>query len=235
MVAFVSGAAVAAVVVLVIVFLRGGDDDGDRQAVGTATSETTPGATPAAGTTPTTTGIAGAGTPMPGLTATATPASFQDPDEALAAFVRDELESQYIGECPQELAPGEPPATGTCSRELYRSEELVTLLLGSPFSEFFGEAVVTRNEDGSWSLNLVPAPPLGQFEISVGSEAVVYGAGDCLNFREAPSASAEVRSCQIDGTKGRVVDGPVDADDHTWWNLEGLGWASSQYLAPVAE
>lgn len=201
----------------------------DQLAAATQTaSAATPGESPAARATR-------GETPSPGSVSTGTPAGLDDPDEALAAFVRDELASEHIGECPSDLAPGEEPPTGICSFELYRSEELVTFLLGVPFSEGIGEAVLTRNEDGTWSAEFVQAPPLGESDISVGSEAVVFGAGDCLNFRQAPSISAEIAWCRMDGTRGAVAEGPVDADGITWWRLEDLGWASGEYLVPVSQ
>ncbi len=228
--AFVAGAAVAGLV-LFFVLTGDGDDDGEQQVTATTTAEGTPAITP---TVAEGTSVTGTATVTPGPLATATPVRFQDPDEALAAFIRDEFDSEHIGQCPQELAPGGPPE-GICSAELYRSEELVTFRLGVPFSEFFGEAVLTLDEEGFWSVEVVQAPPLGESDISVGSEAVVFGAGSCLNFREEPGASAEVVFCLIDGTTGAVVEGPVEADDSTWWRLEGLGWASAEFLAPVTE
>ena len=221
-ISFAGGAAIAGMVVLVIVFALGGDGDDDG---GGPQVVATPTAGPLADADPT------AGTPGAGA-ATATPGGAQDPDEALEAFVEDVLESEYLGDCPEELPEGEAPPTGICSLELYRSEELVTFLLGAPFSEGIGEAVITANEDGSWSVNFVQSGPLGE-TVAVGSQAVVFGAGSCLNFREAPGLSAEVRSCQNDGRRGQVVEGPEDADGHTWWRLDGLGWASEQYLRPV--
>lgn len=229
--AFVAGAVVAGGI-LFFVLTRDGDGDGeDRAATATATG-TTPAGTPGESATPPPTGAA---TPSPRPAVTQTPAGSQDPDEALAAFIRDELASEHIGACPGELAPGEELPTGICSAELYRSEDLVTFALGVPFSEGIGEAVLTRNEDGTWSVEFVPAPPLGEFDISIGSEALVFGAGDCLNFREAPSLSASTLWCRIDGTRGVVLEGPIDADGITWWRLEDLGWGSAEYLVPVAE
>ncbi len=222
--AFIAGGIVVALVLFFV--LRGdGDDGGEPQVVATATPEATPEAT-------TTTERM---TVTPGVTGTATPQRFQDPDEALDAFVIAELDSEHIGECPERLVGGEEPPRGICSIEMYRSAELVTFSLGLPFSEFFGEAVLTLDEDGFWSVDFVRAPPLEESQVSVGSEAVVLGAGSCLNFREEPSAGAGVVFCVIDGTKGVVVEGPVEADDITWWRLEGLGWASEQFLAPVTE
>ena len=224
LVAFVAGGIVVGLVLFFV--LRGdGDDGGEPQVVATATSEVTPEAT-------TTTEQM---TVTPAVTGTATPPRFQDPDEALNAFVLAELDSEHIGECPERLVGGEEPPRGICSIEMYRSAELVTFSLGLPFSEFFGEAVLTLDEDGFWSVDFVRVPPLGESQVSVGSEAVVLGAGDCLNFREEPNIDAGVNFCVIDGTKGVVVEGPVDADGITWWRVEELGWASEQFLAPLAE
>ncbi len=219
--AFVGGIAIATLVVVLVILLRGdGDEDaGDQVAVATSTAGPTA-ASPAVGAPP------AGGTPAPEETG--------GPDEALEAFIADEYASDHIGECPQELAEGEPAPDGICSIELHRGEELVTFLLGPPFSEIFGEAVLTRREDGSWTVNFVGSGPLGE-TVSVGSEAVVFGAGSCLNFRDAPDVLAEVQICSIDGTTGQVAEGPQDADGHTWWRLEGLGWASGEFLRPVVE
>ncbi len=228
--AFVAGAVVVGVVLFFV--LRGdGDDDGTRPEAAAATQTASAGVS---GETPAARPTRGA-TPSQSPISTGTPAGFDDPDEALAAFVRDELDSEHIGECPSDLAPGEEPPTGICSFELYRSEELVTFLLGVPLSEGIGEAVITRHEDGSWSVEFIQAPPLGESDIAVGSQAVVFGAGDCLNFRQAPSLSAEIAWCRMDGTRGAVAEGPVDADGVTWWRLVDLGWASGEYLVPVSE
>jgi hypothetical protein len=227
--AFVAGAVIVGGI-LFFVLTRDGDDDGQDQTVADGATGTAPAGTPGEGATALPTG---ATTPLPGQAATPMSTGLQDPDEALAAFIRDELASEHIGGCPAELAPGQDPPSGICSAELYRSDQLVTFSLGVPFSEGIGEAVLTRNEDGTWTIHFVQAPPLGGPGVSVGSQAVVFGAGDCLNFRVAPSLSADIGSCQIDGTGGQVVEGPVEAEGHTWWRVEGLGWASGQYLVPV--
>ncbi len=219
------GTTVVAVVVIVLVFARGDSDGGDEQVVATATAGESPPLTPAGSATATPTTESGP---------TATVAGSQDPDEALLALVRDRLGSELLSDCPLELPPGEEPPQGICALELYRSEELVTFMLGHPFSEAIGEAVITRNEDGSWSVQFIQAPPLGE-PVRVGIEAMVFGAGDCLNFRSEPSLAAEPLWCLLDGTKGQVVEGPQQADDHTWWRLQDLGWASEMYLAPVPD
>jgi hypothetical protein len=222
-IAFVAGALIAAGIVIALVLLVfAGDDDGDGggQAVTTVT--------PPSGTV--TQLPDGDTTPPPPAETQVTGATTAD--DALARFVQGQFDSTLIGPCPQEIPPEGPPE-GVCVQELHRTASLVTVLVGAPFSEFFGEVVLTANEDGTWSASFIPAPPLGEVEISVGSEVVVYAAGSCLNFRAEPSINAEVNSCQIDGTRGTVVDGPVEADGHTWWNVEGYGWASAEFLAPA--
>ena len=217
-IAFLGGIAVAILVVLIIILARG--DDGDEPGAATATPEITPTATPTDSTP----------APPSGTLATPLPTGLTDPDEALEAFINEVLEADYIGSCALAI-PGGPQ--GFCSDELYRVQELVTFLLGDrrgEFSKFEGEAIVTRGTEGTWSVTFIQ--PEGETEVSAGSEAMVYGVGNCLNFRVEPSLSSEVRNCQFDGASARVVEGPVTADGHTWWRLAGLGWASDLYLRP---
>ena len=220
--AFVGGALIAGIVVLVVVLVRDGGSGESGESSPTAT-ETPPAATAT---------DAVDGTPTAASIPTALPTGFSDPDEALAAYVNDQLQSIYIGECPRSRPAGFEPGENYCSTELYRSDVLVTFNVGRLATEALGEAVVVPNEDGSWSLTFLNFPPLDA-QITTGAAAMVFQAGDCLRFRAAPTTSASVTSCQIDGTSGRVIDGPVDADGETWWRLEVLGWASSSYLAPV--
>ena len=219
-VAFAGGALIAGIVALVVVLVRdGGDGDGGE----TSATATPPAATATAGPVATPTAP-----PIP----TAAPTGFSDPDEALAAFVNNQLQSIYIGECPLSLSPGQATPEGHCSIELYRSAELVTFNVGRYATEALGEAVVLPDAEGSWSLTFLDFPPLDA-QITAGADAMVFQAGDCLRFRDAPSTSANVTSCKIDGTGGRVIDGPVEADGVTWWRLDSLGWASDSYLAPA--
>ncbi len=69
--------------------------------------------------------------------------------------------------------------------------------------------------------------------LEVGGRATVNaGRGDCLNVRIAPSMSAQGTGCIADGLTVRLVMGPFEADGVTWWQLEGGGWVSGQYLTP---
>lgn len=212
-------AAVAGLVVLIVLLVRsGGGGDG--------------GSAPSATQTPGGTAAAAAASPTGAPNATPTARRFADPDGALNAFVREQFNAEYIGDCPRTSLPSATPAGGVCSTELYRSVELVTFFLGMPFSEAFGEAVLTLGTEGFWFVDFVRAPAPEQ-QIEDGGEAVVYGAGSCLNFRGETQLAATVATCQLDGTAARVVDGPVVAEGITWWQLEGYGWASEEFLASV--
>jgi hypothetical protein len=213
------GAVIAAIAVVIVLSMDGDDGNGGSVVVGTTTPARAPSGTP---------GTATATRPpgTPGAAPSATPGNPRDPDDALAAFVQRELGEAYIGPCPQEI--GDELPQGICSVELYRSTDLVTFSLGHPFSEGIGEAVLTPDEQGNWQVHFVE---ISGAELRVGGQAVVLGAGDCLNFRDAPGTSSQVLSCQLDGTQAPVIGGPEQADGVTWWQLEGLGWASEQYLA----
>lgn len=215
--AFLAGIAVAAAVAIVI-FVSGGGDGGGSAA---ATSTPGPGETPAVET----------ATPVSGTPSAATPTapSATTADDALAALISGPLGSTYVGPCPQ--SAGATIAQGLCSVELYRSAELVTFLIGQPLSEGVGEAVITPvAEGGPWVAEFIAAPEAGGPAIAIGADAMVYGAGDCLNFRAAPALNAQPIICSLDGTRARVTGGPVEADGQTWWELAGLGWGSAQYL-----
>lgn len=216
--------AVAAAIIAIVLFVSRGDDNGGGNTVA-ATS------TPAAET-------ATPGTPAGGTPTAEVPDTLgvvTDPDDALITFVREQLQSTYVGDCPQALSPGEEVPQGICSQELYRSGELVTFLLGQPLSEGIGELVFTNNGDGTWTGDFVRAPPLAESAVVLDQNAVVMNAGDCLRFRSAPGTASEVLTCQIDGTRARVIEGPVDVGGQLWWRLEGLGWATGAYLVRAAE
>jgi hypothetical protein len=65
-----------------------------------------------------------------------------------------------------------------------------------------------------------------------GKARVAAGTGSCLNIRNAPSIAAPAGFCLPDGTSVRLVQGPFAADGQPWWQLEGGGWASGEYLTP---
>lgn len=68
-------------------------------------------------------------------------------------------------------------------------------------------------------------------QIQTGTAVVVdAGANDCLNLRDAASMAATIQTCIPSGARLTVTDGPREAEGHTWWQLEGRGWAVADYL-----
>jgi uncharacterized protein YraI len=59
--------------------------------------------------------------------------------------------------------------------------------------------------------------------------AVVQRTGSCLNVREKPSADAPVVDCLADGTEVPLMPRGGRADQG-WRQIEGKGWAASEYL-----
>ena len=212
LIAFLAGGAIAAAVVLLVLLARGDDNnDGDASARATSTAESTPGGTPS-------------GTEQPGTPGPTAPPAATNPDDALRAYIRDSLDAEYAGQC-----SGNQPVGQICSTDLYRGADLVTLDLGLTSSEFSIEAVITHNPDGTWTATAFPHPD-PNVPLSIGANAIVYHSETCLNFRDAPTTGSAPTTCQLDGTRARVAEGPVTADGITWWLLEGLGWASAEYL-----
>ena len=70
--------------------------------------------------------------------------------------------------------------------------------------------------------------------LSVGSLVRVSGTGDCLKLHASAGLTADGIGCLADGTLSAIHDGPKSADGHTWWQLDGGGWAVGDYLQLVA-
>jgi hypothetical protein len=61
---------------------------------------------------------------------------------------------------------------------------------------------------------------------------------DAVNFRQEASTSAQIIRTLGAGEVLQVVEGPVSADERTWWKLKdpnGVeGWAAQDFLQPTA-
>lgn len=57
--------------------------------------------------------------------------------------------------------------------------------------------------------------------------------GDCLNIRSGPGRSAPIVICLPDGSTVKIVGGPISADGINWWVVDGLGWATGEFLSPT--
>ena len=80
-----------------------------------------------------------------------------------------------------------------------------------------------------------PAPTGPAATLQTSALATVNaGRGDCLNIRAAPGRSAAILGCLPDGAVVRLAGGPQSADGSAWWQLEGLGWASGEFLSAGA-
>jgi hypothetical protein len=84
-----------------------------------------------------------------------------------------------------------------------------------------------------------PAPPTLRPE---GFAAIVNTNGAPLNARVEPALGSPVQAKIPEGSRVRILEGPVDADGYTWWRIEaeaGAGWSAQgepggvQWLEPV--
>jgi hypothetical protein len=83
-------------------------------------------------------------------------------EQALAAFVRDRFGTRYVGACPQEFPPDGNIPRGMCSARFSGTASRAVYGVGSPFSEWDGEATLARNPSGSWRVaSFEEYPPLG--------------------------------------------------------------------------
>jgi hypothetical protein len=76
----------------------------------------------------------------------------EDPEQAVAAFVLEELDSPYVGTCPEGLGPQGSVPEGICSVRFETGENRVVYRVGPPFSEWLGELELERDETGLWSV-----------------------------------------------------------------------------------
>jgi uncharacterized protein YkwD len=77
-----------------------------------------------------------------------------------------------------------------------------------------------------------PAPGGAATDVRAGAGATVNaGRGDCLNVRAEPAMTARVIACLADGTAVTITAGPREAGSVTWWQIDGGGWASGEFLA----
>jgi hypothetical protein len=63
--------------------------------------------------------------------------------------------------------------------------------------------------------------------------SATVAAPDGLNLRSDHSSAAAVLAVLPNGTRVIVLGGPVEADNHTWWNVEiGVqrGWCAGEFL-----
>jgi hypothetical protein len=96
------------------------------------------------------------------------------------------------------------------------------------------------------SLSPSPTPTsiffLPEGAIGLGAYVQVIGTGGAgLRMRSDPGLSSTVNFTALESEVFLVIDGPVVADDYTWWHLEAPydttrnGWSASEFLTPIVE
>jgi hypothetical protein len=95
-----------------------------------------------------------------GVSAESDPPPPEDPEQAVAAFVLEELDSSYVGTCPEGLGPDGSVPEGICSLRFETGQNRAVYRVGPPFSEWTGELELERDETGWWSVtHYEPIPP----------------------------------------------------------------------------
>ena len=80
----------------------------------------------------------------------------------------------------------------------------------------------------------VPTVPAYGGPFEAGQEVEVASTEGCLRVRTYPSLDAPARTCLPEGTRLRIVLGPLYADGIWWWAAERQGWVAQPYLSTVA-
>jgi hypothetical protein len=127
-------------------------------------------------------------------------------------------------------------------------------------SQYFSDTSPIISGEQSPTSQVEPIPPTGLFDphaegvcsgwetrLWIGAYARITGQGDQLKLRAGPSLSEAVYTKMPAGYKFTVIDGPVCADAHTWWKIQGdvgAGWGAEQgdengksywWMAPMTE
>jgi hypothetical protein len=93
------------------------------------------------------------------------------------------------------------------------------------------------------TVSLLPVPTATALpnQIAIGGYVMINGTeGQGLRLRSAPGLQSNLLFLGNDKEVFKVKDGPVLADDLTWWYLEApydvtrIGWAAADYLSVVS-
>jgi len=79
----------------------------------------------------------------------------------------------------------------------------------------------------------IPTLPAYAGPFQAGQEVAVARTGGCLNVRIYPRLDAPTRGCLPEGTRLRIIQGPLYAQGIWWWAAEGQGWIGEPYLSAV--
>lgn len=79
----------------------------------------------------------------------------------------------------------------------------------------------------------IPTVPAYAGPFQAGQEVEVARTGGCLNVRIYPRLDAPTRSCLLEGTRFKIIMGPLYAQGIWWWAAEREGWIGELYLSPA--
>lgn len=175
-----------------------------------------------------------------GKTPAATPTPQQPgPADVIGDWVRANRNVDFVGECAS-AKPGVDVGK-LCATQIGSRGTRRAFTIGPTFSGYTALAILEQKPEG-WTVLSVKNRDLsaGQvpgidWPLSVGDQVVVVGLAedDCLSVRAQPTQRAERMICIADGTIAIVQEGPVDAENLTWWRITGAGfngWSAGTWL-----
>lgn len=130
----------------------------------------------------------------------------------------------------------QPPASGSDLAIVGFGRAAMTVIAASTSTPGSGLASISTS---------TPPPPtvtptLSPGAIGIGAFVQISGTeGQGLRLRGAPGLGNDQLFLGYDSEVYQVVDGPVDADGHTWWKLTApydatrTGWAVQAYLTVI--
>jgi len=175
--------------------------------------------------------------------ATATP-NVPQPEDVLGQWVQQNRNVAFVGDCAnarQGIDIGKLCMSLAGERGTRRAYNL-----GPTFSDPTALAILENSPDGWKVLSVTNRDPSQgsvpgiDWPLQIGDQVLIIGLGegDCLRTREQPTQQAKPTSCQPDGTKAIIQEGPVQAETYTWWRIAGTdaagngfgGWAAGRWL-----
>lgn len=160
-------------------------------------------------------------------------------EDVIRDWVSENRNVDYVGDC-EEAQPGVDVGK-LCSTLVGQRGRNRAYHLGPTFSEYTTEMLMEETPEAGWNILSVmnrdlnaPVPGI-DWPLEPGDGVVFIGLGetDCLNIREQPSVAAAATICMGDGATAVILDGPVDAEGYTWFQVAGegfSGWAIETYM-----
>lgn len=163
-------------------------------------------------------------TPTPGTS------GFTSAIDAMRPLLEARYDRPFIGDCAQAKTPDD--LGKLCSVFRGQRGTLVAYDVGPTFGQPLITMIVDNKPDTGWTVVdgflADPAKPTTAipWPLRTGEQVVVFGVGEgeCLRARQSPGQQGVVITCQPEGTRGVITEGPVEADGYKWWKVSGDGW-----------